>query len=379
MRRIAFVFGTRPEAIKMFPVVHAFAQAEGFEPLMILTAQHREMLDQVMQVANLKADVDLNLMKPGQSLTDLTANILTALSPVLAEQKPDLVVVQGDTTTAFVGALAAFYRQIPVAHVEAGLRSGKKYSPYPEEINRRMVGQIADLHLAPTTRARDALLAEGFAPGAIHVTGNTVVDALQWIKAQLDADPAKRAAVEGNLPPPTPGKRMILVTSHRRENFDTGIASVARGLAQLAREEDVEIVFPVHLNPNVQKPVREILAGVPNVHLLEPLSYLPFAALMMRAHLIVTDSGGVQEEAPAVGVPVLVTRDTTERPEGVEAGTALLIGPDGDRIVTEVKRLLHDQAAYTAMSRAHNPFGDGKASERIVSIVDGWFAAQKAG
>lgn len=377
MKRIAFVFGTRPEAIKMFPVVHAFARAEGFRPLVILTGQHREMLDQVMAVADLKADVDLNLMKPGQSLTELTANVLTAVSPVLAELRPDMVLVQGDTTTAFIGALAAFYNRIPVAHVEAGLRSGNKYSPYPEETNRRMVAQVADLHLAPTERSRNSLLAEGFALDAIHVTGNTVVDALQWIKAKLDADPVARAKVEGDLPQPAPGKRMILVTNHRRENFDTGIASVARGLAELARSENVQIIFPVHLNPNVQAPVKQILGDVPNVHLLPPLSYLPFAALMMRAHLIVTDSGGVQEEAPAVGVPVLVTRDTTERPEGVEAGTALLIGPDGGRIVGEVKRLLHDAAAYAAMSRAHNPFGDGKASGRIVEIVRRWFQSHK--
>jgi UDP-N-acetylglucosamine 2-epimerase (non-hydrolysing) len=372
MRRIVFVFGTRPEAIKVFPVVHMLARASDFEPRIIVTAQHREMLDQVMTLADLKPDVDLDIMRPGQTLTSLTAAALTGLTPALESLQPDLVVVQGDTTTAFAGALSAFYLKVPVAHIEAGLRSGKKYSPYPEEINRRMVAQVTDIHLAPTERARRSLLAEGFAPETIHVTGNTIVDALQWIRARLEAEPALRAVVEKGLPRFDPSKRLVLVTNHRRENFDGGIDRVCKALARLADRGDVEIAFPVHLNPNVREPVNRILAHRESIRLLEPLDYLQFAALMMRANLVITDSGGVQEEAPALGLPVLVTRDTTERPEGVDAGTALLVGPNDQRIVAEATRLLDDKEAYLRMARAHNPFGDGQASHRIEAIFRNW-------
>lgn len=374
-RRIAFVFGTRPEAIKLFPVVHRLAGSAQFEPRIILTAQHREMLDQVMSLAEMKADIDLDIMRPGQSLTSVTASVLAALTPALDALAPDLVVVQGDTTTAFVGALAAFYAHIPVAHVEAGLRSGRKYSPYPEEINRRMVAQLTDLHLAPTELARKNLLKEGFPDHTIHVTGNTIVDALQWMRTRFEKEPELRDRAEAGLPPPDPTRRLILVTNHRRENFDGGIDHVCEALAQLADRGDVEIVFPVHLNPNVREPVNRILADRKNIHLTEPLDYVQFFGLMSRSNLIITDSGGVQEEAPALGIPVLVTRDTTERPEGVDAGTAILVGPDRERILREATRLLDDEAAYRAMARAHNPFGDGKAAQRIQSIFEEWFTA----
>lgn len=374
MKRVVFVFGTRPEAIKLFPVVHTLARAAGFEPRIVITAQHREMLDQVMELAELKADIDLAIMRPRQTLTGLTAAALSALTPALESLEPDLVVVQGDTTTAFAGALAAFYLKVPVAHVEAGLRSGKKYSPYPEEINRRMVAQVTDIHLAPTERARSSLLAEGFSPSSIHVTGNTIVDALQWMRAQMASYPKLRTRVEVGLPRFDDSKRLILVTNHRRENFDGGIERVCRALARLGERSDVEIIFPVHLNPNVRGPVNRVLSGRGSVHLMQPLDYLQFVALMSRANLIITDSGGVQEEAPALGIPVLVTRDTTERLEGVEAGTALLVGPDDERIVHEASRLLDDAEAYRRMAKAHNPFGDGQASGRIEAIFRAWMA-----
>jgi UDP-N-acetylglucosamine 2-epimerase (non-hydrolysing) len=376
--KVAFVIGTRPEAIKLFPVIHALAREPDFAPLVILTAQHRDMLDQVMAIAGIKADADLDIMRPGQSLTGVTISALGALTPLIEREKPDLVVVQGDTTTAFAGALAAFYAKTPIVHIEAGLRSGKKYSPFPEEINRCLVDTMTDVFLPPTERARQNLLKEGYPASAIHVTGNTVVDALVWIRARLESDAALRATIEAELPPPVAGRRLVLVTSHRRENFDGGIASICGGLKRLAERGDVEIVFPVHPNPNVRGPVYEILGGVDGIALVPPLNYLQFVALMMRAHLIVTDSGGVQEEAPALGVPVLVMRDTTERPEGIEAGTARLIGADGDRIVAEANALLDDPAAYRRMAQAHNPFGDGKASERIIHILRAYLAQRVA-
>jgi UDP-N-acetylglucosamine 2-epimerase (non-hydrolysing) len=376
--KVAFVIGTRPEAIKLFPVIHALAREPDFAPLVVLTAQHRDMLDQVMAIAGIEADADLDIMQPGQTLTGVTIAALGALTPLIEREKPDLVVVQGDTTTAFAGALAAFYAKTPVVHIEAGLRSGRKYSPFPEEINRCLVDAMTDIFLPPTERAKANLLKEGYPAEAIHVTGNTVVDALVWIRDRLESDPDLRASIEAGLPPPIAGRRLVLVTSHRRENFDGGIASICSGLKRLAARGDVEIVFPVHPNPNVRGPVYETLDGVDGIQLVPPLNYLQFVRLMMRAALIVTDSGGVQEEAPALGVPVLVMRDTTERPEGVEAGTARLIGADGDRIVAEANALLDDPAAYRRMAQAHNPFGDGKASERITRILQAYLAERLA-
>ncbi len=375
--RVAFVFGTRPEALKLFTVIHELRRVQGITTLIVLTAQHRKILDQVMDTAGLKADLDLNIMQIGQTLTDVTVGALAGLSPALSDLRPDLVVVQGDTTTAFVGALAAFYLKIPIAHIEAGLRSGRKYSPYPEEINRRLVGQMTDLHFAPTEGARANLLAEGFPSESIHVTGNTIVDALQWMRTKLESDHEMKARIERELPRVEAGHRLILVTNHRRENFDGGISSVCEGLRRLADRGDVDIVFPVHPNPNVREPVYRTLGQRKNVHLIDPLDYLSFVALMSRAYLIITDSGGVQEEAPALGIPVLVTRDTTERPEGVDAGTAKLLGPDGERIYHEAMQLLDNSDAYLAMSRAHNPFGDGNASARICAVIKASLSKQQ--
>jgi UDP-N-acetylglucosamine 2-epimerase (non-hydrolysing) len=375
---VAFVIGTRPEAIKLFPVIHALAREADFIPRVILTAQHREMLDQVMEIAGIQADNDLDIMRPGQTLTGVTAAALVALTPVLERINPDAVVVQGDTTTAFAGALAAFYAKIPVIHIEAGLRSGRKYSPFPEEVNRCLVDTMTDIFLPPTERAKANLLNEGYPADAIHVTGNTVVDALLWMRARLEADAPLRAGIEAGLPRPMAGRRTILVTSHRRENFDGGIASICDGLQRLAARGDVQIVFPVHPNPNVREPVTKALGNVPGIELVPPLSYLQFVCLMMRSALIATDSGGVQEEAPALGVPVLVMRDTTERPEGIEAGTARLIGANGDRLVAEANALLDDPAAYAKMAKAHNPFGDGHAAERIVHILRAYLGERLA-
>ena len=376
--RVACIIGTRPEAIKLFPVIHALKGAADIEPLVVLTAQHRDMLDQVMAIAQIRADVDLNIMRPGQTLTDVTLGVLGALTPELAKLAPDAVVVQGDTTTAFVGALAAFYARIPVAHVEAGLRSGNKFAPFPEEVNRCLVDVMTDVFLPPTERAKANLVREGYDDDKLHVTGNTVVDALLWIRARLEAEPTLRTEIEAELPRLQDGRRLILVTSHRRENFDGGIASICEGLRRLAGRGDVQIVFPVHPNPNIREPVFKILGEVSGIDLVPPLNYLQFISLMMRAHLIITDSGGVQEEAPALGVPVLVMRDTTERPEGIEAGTARLVGADGGRIVREANTLLNDAIAYRAMAQAHNPFGDGHSSARIVRVLRDFLTTRSA-
>jgi len=370
--RILFILGTRPEAIKLFPLIKAAKARQGWKIEVCSTGQHRQMLDQVFNLVGIHPTYDLNVMKPSQSLSQVTSAVLNGMDSVLQEAKPDIVIVQGDTTSAMAGAIAAFYRQIPVSHVEAGLRSWDLSAPFPEEMNRKIISSFAALHFAPTKLAADNLLSEHVDRGSVHVTGNTVVDALHWIRARLDRVAAiqHRFAPEVRLIPTD--KRLILVTTHRRENFDGGIARIAQSLAKLARRGDVTIAFPVHLNPNVRKPVGEILAGTAGVHLLEPLEYLPFVHLMSRAHLIITDSGGVQEEAPAFGVPVLVTREKTERPEGVEAGTALLVGSDGKAILREATRLLDNDRAYRAMSRSHNPFGDGKASARIIRILERW-------
>jgi UDP-N-acetylglucosamine 2-epimerase len=364
--RVLTVFGTRPEAIKMAPIVRRLAAIPRVTSLVCVTGQHRQMLDRVLDLFAIRPDRDLDLMRAGQGLTYITTAVLERIAAVYADLRPDRILVQGDTTTTFAAALAAFYAKVPVAHVEAGLRTGDVHSPWPEEMNRRLTTSLADLHFAPTEQSRRNLLAEGVDPARIEVTGNTVIDALLDAVAILDRDPARAAAIECLLPPRTPGKRLILVTGHRRENFDGGLERVAHGLLRLAARGDVEIVYPVHLNPNVQQVAQAMLAAHPAIRLISPLDYLPFVALMRRADLIVTDSGGVQEEAPSLGKPVLVTRDTTERPEAVEAGTVALVGTDAALLVDRATRLLDEPAAYEAMSFAHNPYGDGRAAGRIV-------------
>jgi UDP-N-acetylglucosamine 2-epimerase (non-hydrolysing) len=366
MRSILFVFGTRPEAIKLCPVVRETAAA-GLAARVCVTGQHRSMLDQVLAAFAVRPDHDLNLMTPGQTLASVTAGVLTGLDPILAAERPSMVVVQGDTTTTFAAALAAFYRDIPVAHVEAGLRTGDLRQPFPEVWNRIAAGRLAALHFAPTEGARRNLLAEGVDPARIHVTGNTGIDAVLQTVAALD----RGALPRREWPFLDPARRMILVTAHRRESFGPGIEEICDGLAALAVRRDVQIVFPVHRNPNVLDVVSERLGGHLNVVLLEPLEYPEFVDLMRRSHLILTDSGGIQEEAPSLGKPVLVLRDRTERPEAVEAGTVLLVGPHRRRIVEEATRLLDDPAAYARMSAVHNPYGDGRASARIVATIAG--------
>ncbi|MDZ4104140.1 MAG: UDP-N-acetylglucosamine 2-epimerase (non-hydrolyzing) [Hydrogenophaga sp.] len=371
--KVMVVFGTRPEAIKMAPLVKGLqARAGEIETVVCVTAQHREMLDQVLKLFDIVPEHDLNIMKPGQDLFDITSNILLGLKGVLQQEKPDLVLVHGDTTTTLATSLAAYYARVPVGHVEAGLRTGNKHSPFPEEMNRKLTGSIADIHFAPTAASRDNLLREGIAADAIHVTGNTVIDALLAVVEKLRSDTALKAELAERFAFLNPQRRLILVTGHRRENFGEGFQNICEALADIAAEhDDVEILYPVHLNPNVRQPVKDILAarGLANVHLIEPVDYLPFLYLMDRSHIIVTDSGGIQEEAPSLGKPVLVMRDTTERPEAVEAGTVKLVGTSREAIVTEARRLLVDTDAYATMSRAHNPYGDGKAVQRIVQAV----------
>ncbi|HYD25569.1 MAG TPA: UDP-N-acetylglucosamine 2-epimerase (non-hydrolyzing) [Croceibacterium sp.] len=367
-RRILTVFGTRPEAIKLFPLVHALERDARFVSRLCVSGQHRGMLDQVLAISRLAPDHDLDLMRPDQSLDDLTAALLTGLGGVIDAERPDWVVVQGDTATAMTGALAAYYRKIPVAHVEAGLRSGNIHHPWPEEINRRVIGTIAALHCAPTETAAAALRRENVDSGTIHVTGNTVIDALHWITARIGEQPELAAGLAG-LERRFAGKRIVGVTSHRRENFGPGMQAIAAAIRRLAERPDVAVMFPVHLNPNVREVMQRELAGLDNVALIEPLDYPHFARLLDICHLVLSDSGGVQEEAPALGKPVLVMRETTERPEGVAAGTARLVGTDAGRIVAETERLLDDPAAYAAMARAHNPFGDGRSAARIVELL----------
>ncbi len=374
-KKIVVVFGTRPEAIKLAPVVKALRQVGTFEVQVCVTAQHRQMLDQVLELFAITPDVDLDLMQPGQDLTDLTARVLVGMRGVLRDWRPDLLLVQGDTTTTLAASLAAHYEKIAVGHVEAGLRTGNLYAPWPEEMNRRLTTVLAALHFPPTPWARDNLLREGVAAEVVHVTGNTVIDALLEVVARLASDEALRVGLERQFGFLNPVRKLVLVTGHRRESFGPGFEQICQALRALGEREDVEIVYPVHLNPNVQEPVRRILGSCPNIHLIEPLDYLPFVYLMSRAYLIVTDSGGIQEEAPSLGKPVLVMRDTTERPEAVEAGTAKLVGTDRGRIVMEATRLLEDAAAYRAMAQAHNPYGDGKASERIVDFLQKHYQA----
>lgn len=357
----------------MAPVVKALQAVshKGIAVNVCVTAQHRSMLDQVLQLFSIKPDFDLDLMKHRQDLTQITVGVLSGLQDVLVECKPDVVLVHGDTTTTFATSLAAYYQKIDVAHIEAGLRTGNIYSPWPEEINRRLTGSIARFHFAPTEQAKQNLLAESVAKENIYVTGNTVIDALLEITQKIGADPLLAAEFAKRFDFLDPSKKLILVTGHRRESFGVGFENICEALRQIANRDDVQIIYPVHLNPNVSKPVNRILAGLNNVFLLEPLEYVHFVYLMSRSHLIITDSGGIQEEAPSLGKPVLVIRDTTERPEAVEAGTVCLVGTDRDRIVAETRALLDDDAKYQRMSRAHNPYGDGLAARRIAFELTG--------
>jgi UDP-N-acetylglucosamine 2-epimerase len=370
MKKVLTVFGTRPEAIKMAPLVRVLAAQRDIEAKVCVTAQHRQMLDQVLQLFGIVPDYDLNLMRDGQTLGHLTSDILNSIGSIYDDWKPDVVLVHGDTTTTLAASLAAFYRYIPVGHVEAGLRTGNIWSPWPEELNRRVTDAVASWLFAPTEHAKHNLFSEGAPASHVVMTGNTVIDALLQIKDQLERDRALVERVASRYPFLDPAKRLILVTGHRRESFGEPFRHFCEALRQLARKyDDVQLVYPVHLNPKVQEPVRTILDSVPNVFLIEPQDYLPFVFLMSRAHLIITDSGGIQEEAPALGKPVLVTRDTTERPEAVQAGTARLVGTDTQRVVAEVSGLLDDCSQYDAMAHATNPYGDGHASERIVDAL----------
>lgn len=368
-RKVMVVFGTRPEAIKMAPLVTALKARPELETIVAVTAQHRFMLDQVLELFDITPDEDLNVMQPGQTLSGLTSRIIQGMEEVIARHRPDIVLVHGDTTTTFATSLATFYQRIAIGHVEAGLRTGDIYSPWPEEANRKLTGALAHLHFAPTARSAANLKVENVDPATIHVTGNTVIDALLQIDGKLREDDNLRGRMQALFPFLTPDKRLLLVTGHRRENFGDGFERICKALAELANRPDLQIVYPVHLNPNVQEPVHRHLSGLHNVHLIEPQDYLPFVYLMQQSHLILTDSGGVQEEAPSLGKPVLVMRDTTERPEAVEAGTVSLVGTDDTRIVAAVAHLLDDANAYAQMAMAHNPYGDGKACERIVAAL----------
>lgn len=370
MKKILTVFGTRPEAIKMAPLVKALSHTQGINAKVCVTAQHRQMLDQVLRLFNINPDYDLNLMRPGQGLDDITGGILSGIGPILDEFCPDVVLVHGDTTTTMAASLAAFHRKILIGHVEAGLRTGNIFSPWPEEMNRRVCDAMANWHFVPTTTARANLLAEGVNDGSIILTGNTVIDALLEVRNKIEHDPGLSIDLAARFPFLDGDRRLLLVTGHRRENFGAPFRDFCHALRQIAESHpDVQIVYPVHLNPNVQQPVRSILEGIDNVFLIDPQDYLPFVYLMTRSYLIITDSGGIQEEAPALGKPVLVTRDTTERPEAISAGTARLVGTETASIVSAVEHLLDDSAAYQHMAQAHNPFGDGQASQRIVDAL----------
>lgn len=381
MKTILLVFGTRPEAIKMCPLVQELARRrDEFRPVVCVTGQHREMLDQVLRIFSIEPDYDLNIMKQGQDLYDVTSRVLVGMRSVLDEVQPDMVLVHGDTTTSTAAALAAFYRRIPVGHVEAGLRTHNIYSPWPEEMNRQITGRIASYHFAPTSLSRDNLLTEGVPEAAVTVTGNTVIDALLAVVGKIAADPALAASLDSALAAAgydtarLDGRRMVLITGHRRENFGDGFISICRAIKHLAAKfPEVDFVYPMHLNPNVRKPIREVfgedLSGLGNMFFIEPLEYLSFVRLMERSAVVLTDSGGIQEEAPGLGKPVLVMRDTTERPEALEAGTVKLVGTDYEAIVGEVSRLLNDSEAYERMSRATNPYGDGMACRRIADFI----------
>lgn len=364
------IFGTRPEAIKMAPLALALAKDSDFDAKVCVTGQHREMLDQVLDLFEIIPDFDLNIMKPGQDLTDVTTAILQGMKHVFSSYKPDVVLVHGDTATTFAASLACYYQQIPVAHIEAGLRTGNLYSPWPEEANRKLTGTLASLHFAPTDTSKKNLEREGVASESIIVTGNTVIDALLDVVARLDTNAALQAQAAKPFRQLDLGRKFILVTGHRRESFGGGFERICQALMDIAQQhQEVDIIYPVHLNPNVREPVNRLLVGIPNIHLIDPLDYLPFVYLMSRAHIILTDSGGIQEEAPSLGKPVLVMRDTTERPEAVAAGTVKLVGTNTANIVRALNTLLTDPNAYRAMSFSHNPYGDGKACNRVLNTL----------
>jgi UDP-N-acetylglucosamine 2-epimerase (non-hydrolysing) len=367
--RILSIFGTRPDAIKMAPVIRALARSDHVESLVCASGQHRDMLNPVMELFGIKAHFNLDIMKAGQDLTHITTETLNGLKAVIGEAKPDWVLVHGDTTTALAAAFAAFYARAKIGHVEAGLRTHDFTQPFPEEMNRAVVDRIADLHFAPTASARDNLLKENVDPGRIKITGNTVIDALLHIRDRLKGEPLFRAAVESRMPPIPKDKRIILVTGHRRENFGEGVEAICRALLRIADRPDVDIIYPVHLNPNVHDPVHALLSGKDNIHLWAPIDYAAFIHLMEQSHIVLTDSGGIQEEAPSLGKPVLVMRNKTERPEAVAAGTVKLVGTDTAIICAEVARLLDAPEHYASFARAHNPYGDGHASKRIVDIL----------
>jgi UDP-N-acetylglucosamine 2-epimerase (non-hydrolysing) len=369
-KRILSVFGTRPEAIKMAPLVYALAADNRFEAKVCVTAQHRQMLDQVLELFEITPDYDLNLMKAGQTLNEVTARVLLELKPILQGFKPDVVLVHGDTATTFAASLAAYYEQISVGHVEAGLRTGNIYSPWPEEGNRKLTGALTKYHFAPTITSQHNLLVENYAQENIVVTGNTVIDALLMVKEKIDQDVGLNATLAASFPMLDKAKKLILVTGHRRESFGGGFERICEALAITAqRYPNAQILYPMHLNPNVREPVNRILKGIDNIYLIEPQQYLPFIYLMTRAHIILTDSGGIQEEAPSLGKPVLVMRDTTERPEAVDAGTVKLVGTNVEVMTSAINKLMDDDVAYKAMSFAHNPYGDGEASLKILNAL----------
>ncbi|UXK09894.1 UDP-N-acetylglucosamine 2-epimerase (non-hydrolyzing) [Shewanella putrefaciens] len=370
MIKVLCVFGTRPEAIKMAPLVYALASDERFDSKVCVTAQHREMLDQVLSLFEITPDYDLNLMKAGQTLNDITARILLGLKSVLQDFKPDVVLVHGDTATTFAASLAAYYEQIVVGHVEAGLRTGNIYSPWPEEANRKLTGALTKYHFAPTVTSKTNLLQENYVEADIIVTGNTVIDALLMVKAKIEKDSDLKARLDTQFPFLDQSKKLILVTGHRRESFGGGFERICEALAITAKANpEIQILYPMHLNPNVREPVNRILGNIENIILIEPQEYLPFIYLMMRSYIILTDSGGIQEEAPSLAKPVLVMRETTERPEAIEAGTVKLVGSDVHTIVSNLRLLLNNNDLYKKMSFSHNPYGDGKASERILSFL----------
>jgi UDP-N-acetylglucosamine 2-epimerase len=377
MKKVLVCFGTRPEAIKLAPLVQEFSRRPSFCTRVCVTAQHREMLDQVLDLFELVPDHDLNLMNPDQTLEELTGAVVRSIGQVLLEEQPDLVVVQGDTTTTLAVALAAYYRKVEVAHIEAGLRTGKKYAPFPEEMNRRMTSCLADWHFAPTKRAAEALLSENVAPERIFTVGNTVIDALIDVVKRARRRDAELRSQLGMI---DANKRMLLITGHRRENFGEGFRNICRAIRTIAQANpELEAVYPVHLNPNVQMPVRSMLAGLGNVHLIEPQDYLKFVWMLDKSCIVLTDSGGIQEEAPSLGKPVLVMREVTERPEAVEAGVAKLVGTDPELIISSVQTLLDDPGEYEKMSRAQNPYGDGTSSVRIADILETEFDAGTSG
>jgi len=370
--KILTIFGTRPEAVKMALLVTKLQDLPGIESRICVTAQHRKMLDQILNLFKIVTDYDLDIMKFRQDLTDISCNVLSGLRGVFDDFRPDRVLVHGDTTTTLFASLAAYYNQIQVGHVEAGLRTGDIYSPWPEEINRKLTGSIADRHYAPTAWARENLLREGVKDKKILVTGNTVIDSLMWVSREIDEKENYQVVFGEKFSFLKKEKKLLLITGHRRESFGLGFENICKALLQLAKRDDVQIVYPVHLNPNVQEPVLRLLGEADNIHLVEPLDYLPFVYLMKQSYLIITDSGGIQEEAPSLGIPVLVMRDTTERPEAVEAGTVKLVGSDRGRIVREAERLLDESSYHKEMSVAHNPYGDGRACDRIIADINRW-------